>query len=81
MKGIYPDLCVVLVNGGLTQNEIAEAFEAGVRDYFSYQDNVLLLVERVQHLCRERQREWRMRAAAMGGESKTGLPSLEEKNP
>ena len=81
VRGIYPDLCVVLVNGGLTQNEIAEAFEAGVRDYFSYQDNVLLLVERVQHLCRQRQRESRMRAAAMGGESKTGLPSLEEKNP
>ena len=81
VRGIYPDLCVVLVNGGLTQNEIAEAFEVGVRDYFSYQDNVLLLVERVQHLCRQRQRESRMRAAAMGGESKTGLPSLEEKNP
>ena len=82
MRGIYPDVCVVLVNGGLTQNEIAEAFEAGVRDYFSYQDNVLMLVERVQYLCRQRQQESRMRAAsAMGGESKIGLAALEEKNP
>ena len=81
VRRIYPDLCVVLVNGGLTQNEIAEAFEAGVRDYFSYKDSVVMLVERVRYLCHQTQRESRMRAAAIGGESKTGLPSLEEKNP
>ncbi len=82
VRRIYPDLCVVLVNGGLTQNEIAEAFEAGVRDYFSYEDSVVMLVERVRYLCHQTQRESRMRAAAaIGGESKTGLPSLEEKNP
>lgn len=49
-------LCVVLVNGGLTQNEIASAFREGVRDYFSHHFNVPLLVERVRYLCSQTRR-------------------------
>jgi DNA-binding NtrC family response regulator len=50
-------LCVVLVNGGLTQNEIAAAFREGVRDYFSHHFNVPLLVERVGYLCSQSRRQ------------------------
>lgn len=50
-------LCVVLVNGGLTQNEIAAAFREGVRDYFSHHFNVPLLVERVRYLCSQGRRQ------------------------
>jgi DNA-binding NarL/FixJ family response regulator len=53
LKRTYPRLCVVLVNGGLTQNEIAAAFREGARDYFSHHYNTQLLVERVQYLCRQ----------------------------
>ncbi len=51
LKRMYPALCVVLVNGGLTQNEIAVAFREGAKDYFSHHYNAQLLVERVQYLC------------------------------
>jgi DNA-binding response OmpR family regulator len=50
-------VCVVLVNGGLTQNEIAAAFREGVRDYFSNHFNVRLLVERVHYLCSQSRRQ------------------------
>lgn len=52
-------LCVVLVNGGLTQNQIASAFREGVRDYFSHHFNVPLLVERVHYLCSQNRRQQR----------------------
>ncbi len=53
----HRELCVVLVNGGLTQNEIASAFREGVRDYFSHHFNVPLLVERVRYLCSQTRRQ------------------------
>jgi hypothetical protein len=49
---VYPGVDIVLVNGGLSPAEIAEAFREGVRDYFSHQSNTELVVERVQNLCR-----------------------------
>jgi len=50
-KRRYPGLSTILINGGLNQEEIATAFEGGIRDYFSYPYNVELLVDRVHHLC------------------------------
>ena len=60
LRRVYPDVNIVLVNGGLSPAEIAEAFRAGVRDYFSHQSNAALVVERVQNLCRQARRgaEW-----------------------
>jgi DNA-binding response OmpR family regulator len=49
-KKDFPGLCVVLVNGGLTQEEIALAFKVGVRDYFPEPYDVNLLIERIQYL-------------------------------
>ena len=46
----FPGLCIVLVNGGITQTKIAAAFSEGVRDYFSWPYDVSLLVERIQYL-------------------------------
>lgn len=46
----YPGLCIVLVNGGLTQEQIVSAFKEGAQDYFSDPYDVKLLVERVQFL-------------------------------
>lgn len=56
LRRVYPDVHIVLVNGALSAAEIAEAFRQGVRDYFSYQSDADLIVERVQGLCRQAQR-------------------------
>jgi len=56
LRRVYPDVHIVLVNGGLTPTQIADAFREGVRDYFSYQSNADLVVERVQSLCRHAER-------------------------
>ena len=56
LRRVYPDVDIVLVNGGLSPAEIAEAFREGVRDYFSHQSNTELVVERVQNLCRQARR-------------------------
>ena len=53
LKTIYPDLRVVLVNGGMAPNEIAEAFREGATDYFSHHSNPDLVLERIEHLCRQ----------------------------
>lgn len=52
LKKHFPFLCVVLVNGGLTQKQIAAAFRAGVKDYFSDPYNLKLLRERLLFLAR-----------------------------
>jgi DNA-binding response OmpR family regulator len=57
LKRRHRGLCTVLVNGGLTQNEIAAAFREGARDYFSHHFNVPLLVERVRYLCSQSRRQ------------------------
>lgn len=46
----HPDIPVVLVDGGLDQLELAEAFQRGIADYFAAPWNVALLVERVEVL-------------------------------
>ena len=53
LRTMYPELFVVLVNGGLSQHEIAIAFREGATDYFSCHSNAALVVERVQYLCRQ----------------------------
>ncbi len=45
-----PRLRVVLIDGGLTQEEIASAFKVGIRDYFPDPYDVNLLVERILYL-------------------------------
>ena len=57
LRSRYQELCIVLVNGGLSQNEIAAAFREGARDYFPHHFNVPLLVERVHYLGSERRRQ------------------------
>ncbi len=56
LKMIYPDLRVVLVNGGMAPNEIAEAFREGATDYFSHHSNPDLVLERIEYLCRQAKR-------------------------
>ncbi len=48
----HPGLCIVLMDRGAPQNEIAAAFREGVLDCFPSQSSPNLLVERIQHLCR-----------------------------
>jgi len=47
----YPDLRIVLVDGGLNQLQIAEAFRLGACDYFAEPYDTDLLIERVGALC------------------------------
>ncbi len=50
---LYPELKVVLVNGRLSQSEIAEAYRRGACDYLSEQVESELTVERIESLCRQ----------------------------
>ncbi len=50
LKRYFPELSVVLVDGGLTQQQIAAAFREGVQDYFSEPYDLALLVERIDAL-------------------------------
>ena len=47
----FRHLRVVLVNGGLTQNQVVIGFRQGIRDYFRTPYDTELLVERIQYLC------------------------------
>ncbi len=49
---LYPQLRVLLVNGKLSQGEIAEAFRRGACDYLSSQVDPELTAERIESLCR-----------------------------
>jgi hypothetical protein len=49
-----PELPIVLVDGGLSDAEKADAFSLGVLDYFPAGSEVGLLAERVELLARER---------------------------
>lgn len=49
---LYPRLRVLLVNGRLSQGEIAEAFRRGACDYLSSQVDPKLTAERIESLCR-----------------------------
>lgn len=53
LKGVqfmYPQVTIILLNGKLTQDQIAEAFRAGAADYFPEPHHLELLMERVQYL-------------------------------
>ncbi|MGH7491706.1 MAG: response regulator [bacterium] len=50
IKRRFPKLCIVLVDGGLTQQQVIAAFKKGAQDYFANPYDVRLLVERVQAL-------------------------------
>jgi DNA-binding NtrC family response regulator len=51
LKEELPNLSVVLVDGGLSQKQIAGAFKEGVKDYFADPYDVALLLERMDSLC------------------------------
>lgn len=51
-RATYPELRFVLVNGGMSQTEIANAFREGADDYFSEECGTALLIERIEHICR-----------------------------
>ncbi len=50
----YPALRIVVINGRLSQNEIAEAFQRGACDYFAASSCRDLVVERLVWLSRQR---------------------------
>lgn len=54
LKREFPELCVLLVDGGLSQRQIAAAFKQGAKDYFAFPYDVRLLVERMDSLCTRR---------------------------
>ena len=57
LKSNFPKLVVVLVNGGLSQEQIASAFRDGVKDYFADPYDVKLLAERVHTLGARKNRD------------------------
>ena len=50
LKKFFPKLRIVLVDGGLTQQQIAAAFSQGAQDYFSEPYDLALLAERAEAL-------------------------------
>lgn len=50
---LYPLMRVVLVNGRLSQSEIADAYRRGACDYLSQQVEPELTIERIESLCRQ----------------------------
>jgi DNA-binding NarL/FixJ family response regulator len=52
MKKKLPGLVVLLADGGLAQEEIAQAYRLGVRDFFPSPYDARLLAERIVALCR-----------------------------
>ena len=51
LKQEFSDLCILLVDGELSQKQIAKAFQDGVKDYFAAPYEVDLLAERIDYLC------------------------------
>lgn len=49
-KSRFPDLVIILINGGLTQKDIVLAFREGINDYFAFPYDVHLLFDRIHHL-------------------------------
>jgi DNA-binding response OmpR family regulator len=54
LRQSLPELPIVLVDGGLTEHEKAEAFNLGVLDYFPAPCHIRLLAERLEVLARVR---------------------------
>ena len=57
LAALHPGVAVVLVNGKLSQSEIAEAYRRGACDYFSQGASWELVADRIDHLCRSAGRE------------------------
>lgn len=51
LRRCFPHLCLLLVDGGLSQQRIARAFQQGVKDYFAFPYDRRLLVGRIAALC------------------------------
>ena len=51
LKWNFPELSVILLDGGLNQQEVVSAFQKGVKDYFAAPYNLDLLLERVENIC------------------------------
>lgn len=51
LRRCFPHLCLLLVDGGLSQQQIARAFQQGVKDYFAFPYDKGLLVGRIAALC------------------------------
>lgn len=56
VKRAHPKLIMILVDGGLTQKQIASAFRQGIHDYFSEPYETNLLVERLTSLLEKESR-------------------------
>lgn len=54
LRSRRPDLPIVLVDGGLTEHDKADAFTLGIADYFPAPCHVGLLAERLEVLARGR---------------------------
>ncbi len=52
LKAKRDDLIIILVNGGLSLMQRAQAYQAGVKDYFSTPYDSVLIAERILHLIR-----------------------------
>jgi DNA-binding NarL/FixJ family response regulator len=50
IKAAFPRLCTVVINGGLSQQDIAEAFGVGISDYFPDASEIKLILERLEFL-------------------------------
>jgi hypothetical protein len=53
IRARYSGLNILVVDGQLDQDLVAEAFRHGARDYFKYPYPRKLLAERIDALCRE----------------------------
>lgn len=53
VKAAFPGLCTVVINGGLSQQEIAGAFGEGISDYFSDPYEMKLILERLEFLIKK----------------------------
>lgn len=53
VRKAFPRLCTVVVNGGLSQQDIAGAFREGISDYFPDPYEIKLILERLEFLTRK----------------------------
>jgi DNA-binding NtrC family response regulator len=56
LKDRLPQLVVVLINGGISQMQLATAFHQGIRDYFPANYDPSLLAERIENLALKQRR-------------------------
>ncbi len=54
VKRNAPDLFALVVDGKLTQKQIAQAFQNGAKDFFTAPYDLALLIERIDSLCANR---------------------------